>query len=106
MPGGGLHFGESLDACLRRELREETGLTVHVGPLLTAIADVTELPEGPLHSVRLIYEVIPVGGRLVAETDGSTNAVAWHPRDVAKDLPSPPFVRQVLGQLTSRGQQV
>lgn len=28
-PGGHLEFGESIDACARREVREETGLEIH-----------------------------------------------------------------------------
>ena len=106
LPGGGLHIGESLEACLSREVREETGLDVRIGPLLTAFADVTEPPDGPLHTVRLIYEVTPEGRLLVAEKDGSTNAVAWHPLETAMDLPSPPFVRCVLRELTGRGLRI
>lgn len=33
-PGGGLEFGEDFAAALRREVKEETGLTVHIlGPV-------------------------------------------------------------------------
>jgi len=34
LPGGGLELGESLEACLRREMKEETGLEITVGKLL------------------------------------------------------------------------
>ena len=34
LPGGGQHHGESLDECLRREVREETGYEVSVGDVL------------------------------------------------------------------------
>ena len=37
MPGGGIRFGESLPDCLRREIMEETGLTVRIDRLLYAI---------------------------------------------------------------------
>ena len=37
IPGGGIQFGEGLLDCLRREIMEETGLTVRVDRLLYAI---------------------------------------------------------------------
>ena len=38
LPGGGLHLHESLEDCLRREIREETGMRVRVDRLLSAAA--------------------------------------------------------------------
>ncbi len=38
LPGGGLRVGESLEDCLHREFREETGLEIEVDGLLSAAA--------------------------------------------------------------------
>jgi len=39
-PGGKRHAGEGIEACLRREMLEEVGLTVSVGPLWRALTHV------------------------------------------------------------------
>lgn len=50
-PGGGLHFGETAEACLKREFKEETGLNVEIGDFLFA----TEFIHEPLHAVELFF---------------------------------------------------
>lgn len=46
-PGGKRHPGESFEECLRRELREELGIEVSVGPLIEAITHA--YPEKTVH---------------------------------------------------------
>lgn len=50
-PGGGLQFGETAEACLKREFEEETGLNVEIGDFLFA----TEFIHEPLHAVELFF---------------------------------------------------
>lgn len=57
-PGGGLHFGESAETCLKREFKEETGLDVEIGDFLFA----TEFIHKPLHAVELFFLVSMIGG--------------------------------------------
>ena len=97
LPGGGVDHGEHPTDALRREFTEESGLTVELGPLLDVLSDVRILPdEVSLHTVRLIYRVDSWQGSLRAETDGTTDAVAWVSRSELATLPLARYVEQVV----------
>jgi ADP-ribose pyrophosphatase YjhB (NUDIX family) len=72
LPGGRLERGETLAAGVAREVLEETGLIVRVGPLV----EVFEVIEDPHHYVILDYACELVGGRLQAGDDAEAVAVA------------------------------
>jgi len=98
LPGGGVEFGEAPAACVAREFLEETGLTAHVSQLLDVVSDVTDLPSRGerLHAVRILYAVDVDGRHPVAESDGTTDRVAWVLMTEALALPLMPFVRALL----------
>ncbi len=98
LPGGGVEFGEAPAACVAREFLEETGLTVRVSHLLDVVSDVTDLPSRGerLQAVRILYAVDVDGRHPVAESDGTTDRVAWVSMTEALVLPLMPFVRALL----------
>jgi 8-oxo-dGTP diphosphatase len=100
LPGGGVQHGEDPVDSLRREIEEESGLTVTVGPLLDVLSDVRTLPDGvSLHTIRLIYRVEAWEGTLRPEADGTTDAVGWFGEDELSSVPLAHYVETVVQTL-------
>lgn len=78
-PGGGLQYGESVEECLVREVREETGLSTRVKRFLF----VNELLEVPLQAVELFFELEIVSGELSKGYDPEASAEAQLIEEVA-----------------------
>jgi 8-oxo-dGTP diphosphatase len=57
LPGGHLAINEDIEECLLREVAEETGLAVEIGPML----GLNKMPSGPY--LQMIYACRPRGER-------------------------------------------
>jgi ADP-ribose pyrophosphatase YjhB (NUDIX family) len=101
LPGGGVQHGESPPDSLHREIEEESGLTVEVGPLLDVLSDVRRFPDGTsLHTVRLVYRIDAWDGTLRPESDGTTDAVGWFTREEVRAMPLARYARDVVERLS------
>jgi 8-oxo-dGTP diphosphatase len=86
-PGGGVEFGESLDACLMKEFLEETGLKIKVGKFKFGC----EFIQDPLHSIELFFDVGVIAGKLRVGEDPEIQTiddVKFLTFDEIKSLPS------------------
>jgi ADP-ribose pyrophosphatase YjhB (NUDIX family) len=88
LPGGGLDLQESIPDCLRRELKEETSLSVEPGRLLAIVetvpARLTSYYRDNRHVVELVHWVTQVSGE--TREIAALSVPAWVPAEEIESL--------------------
>ena len=85
LPGGVVEVGETLEGSVAREMAEETGLEVEIGPVIEVFDRITRDPDGRIryHFVLVDYLCWPVAGTLCAGSDVD-EAVLVAPEDLGR----------------------
>lgn len=80
MPGGRCELGEPSDVTLRRELAEELGVVMRVGPLLFVAENFFTLDDEAIHELCFFYDVsLPADHRLHDKTHAHRGVEDRHP---------------------------
>jgi len=105
VPKGHLNEGESLEECALREVREETGLQVRLGPQLP---DVTVNAAGERKTVKTWFaQAVGSDEPNVSDPDSEVAAAAWFDIDHLPELVTyqRPLVQRAVDLLRSAGEQ-
>jgi 8-oxo-dGTP diphosphatase len=84
LPGGGLEYGETIETCAKRELKEETNLEIELGELVLVNESIP--PDKHRHVLNLCYWARFIGGELKVGKDGVLIDAMFIPINKLPDL--------------------
>lgn len=102
LPGGGIEFDEPLSAGVVREVLEETGYTVELGPLVAEdhLTWPARPDRAPIRAQRFLFAATITGGELgTLEEEGTTDFARGVPMAALADQPLADIVMLALRAL-------
>ena len=97
LPGGKLEFGESLVDCLKREIKEETGLEIFPKKLLGVFSSpqyLLSIKEIVVQPLLIVFLCRTTGGKLTINPESSS--FAWINQNNIEQYDAFPLVKEII----------
>ncbi|MCB2226240.1 MAG: NUDIX hydrolase [Desulfarculaceae bacterium] len=96
IPGGAVEVGESLAEACAREVAEETGLAVSVGPMVEIIERILRDPEGRVEYHYVLIDFVCSSPRLEPRAGDDAADARWATLESLEGLGLTPDTRRVI----------
>lgn len=94
LPGGGLQYGETIENCAIRELKEETNLDIKLNKLLLISESIP--PDKHRHIVNLYFQAIIISGKLKLGAEKPLNDIRFFELSELNELIFYPNIKKEL----------
>ncbi len=96
IPGGAIELGEKAREALKREVKEECGIEVEVGPVLEVVDSIHRDSEGRLRFHYVIVDFLAYPKELGACPSSDVEEVRWFSPEELEEIPIPPGTKELL----------